>query len=91
MFDKLDDKLSSLIRNLGLIITLLFGIVTYVSNFKFNVIMSNMIVFLIILFAINIVMTFITYLITSSEKENFLYELENYRQFSNYVGTSVHS
>ncbi len=79
MFDKLDEKISSLIRSLGLIITILFGSIALLINFKIeNIIIKVSILGLIGIFVLDIIFTLALYI--STKKDEFVYSILMYEQ-----------
>ncbi len=79
MFDKLDEKISSLIRSLGLIITILFGSIALLINFKIeNILIKVSILGLIGIFVSNIIFTLALYI--STKKDEFVYNIPLYEQ-----------
>ncbi|MFX1257273.1 MAG: hypothetical protein ACFFAN_05415 [Promethearchaeota archaeon] len=81
MFDKLDEKVASLMRSLGLIIALFSGFITLILNyFPLNFFIGLGIILLLVSFLFNIGYTLYLYVITSSNKDDYLYKLDSYRQ-----------
>lgn len=90
-FDKLDEKISSLLRSMGIIITLLFGAITVVLNyFSFNLIFSCFFLIIIQIFIANIIFTLYLYIVTSTEKDDFVEEFKKYNQLLK-IFTDLHS
>ncbi len=83
MFDKLDDKISSLLRSIGIVITLLFGIFTLILNYyPFNIIINYMILLLLALFLVNTIYTLYLYVFESANKDEFIEKLDSHNQVS---------
>lgn len=83
VFDKLDDKISSLLRSMGIIITLLFGIFTLILNYySFNIIIIYMILLLLVLFLVNTIYTLYLYVFESANKDKFIENLDSHDQIS---------
>ena len=81
VFDKLDEKASSLIRSIGIIITLLFGFLALIFNYlHFTLIMAFIFLILAILFLINIIYTMYIYVFASSKTHDYVNMISsNYR------------
>ncbi len=80
-FDKLDEKVSSLLRSMGLIITLLLGIIALVFNFlTFNIVIGLILLSLLIIFIANVIYTLYLYIFTSTKKDEFVSKFNSYNQ-----------
>ena len=91
MFDKLDEKISSLIRSIGVIITLLFGFIALVINyFSFNFIIISIVLVLLIIFSSNIVYTIYVYIYCSSENDKFINKIASYKGVIKLTNQSYH-
>ena len=80
MFDKLDEKISSLIRSLGLIITLLFGSMAFLINYSMlEYICSKICILgLITIFFGDII--YALYLYVGTKNDEFIHNLQLYEQ-----------
>ena len=84
--DKLDLKLSSLIRNMGLVTTLTFGLLALIINYSLiNWFISLILVGLLLSYFINIIYILIIFTFSSSRKDRFIYELNTLKQLNEIV------
>lgn len=81
ILDKLDEKISYLIRNLGLIITVLFGFTAIIYNvFGLNLMLIIIMIILFSFFLGNIIYSLHIYINKSSNLYDFIYELQLYEE-----------
>ena len=81
VFDKLDEKVSSLLRSMGLIITLLLGIIALVFNFfTFNIVIGLILLSLLVLFIVNVICTLYLYIFSSTKNDEFVSKFNSYNQ-----------
>lgn len=86
-FDKLDEKISYLIRNLGLIITILFGFSAIIYNiFGLNLVALSVMIALFSLFLGNIIYSLHIYINKSSDIQKSVNENQLYEEFLSLCG-----
>lgn len=82
IFNKLDEKISYLIRNLGFIITILFGFSAIIYNiFGLTPIIIFFTIILVSLFLFDLIYALYIYIGYSSKVHDFIYELMQYEEF----------
>lgn len=87
IFDKLDEKISSLLRNLGLIITVLFGFTAIIYNiFGLNLMVIIIMIILFSCFLGNFIYSLNIYIIKSSKIHDFLYKIQLYEEIKELCG-----
>jgi len=79
IFNKLDEKISSLVRSLGLIITILFGLLSIAFNFfELNWIVIIVTILLLILFLTDVIYVLKIYIYNSPENYDMIEKIKDY-------------